>query len=93
MTSVSPNRLGSLHGKSGAITSVCKTILSDQQNRLAFKHQLDLELIDGMRSFIKTKCNIEKDYAQALIKLSSNHQLKKYSQFLAEDQSEYKYVI
>lgn len=73
--------------KSGQLTSQLKPILSDQQHRLHAKHGYDADLIDDLRTFIKIKCNIEKDYAQALIKLISNHQ-KKYPTFSLENDAQ-----
>ena len=76
-------------GKSGNLTSQTKAILSEQHQRLAAKNGYDLDLADDLRTFFKVKCNIEKDYAQALIKLISHHQ-KKYPQFAAETDSDVK---
>lgn len=73
--------------KSGQLTGQLKPILSDQQHRLHAKQGYDADLIDDLRTFIKIKCNIEKDYAQALIKLISNHQ-KKYPTFSLENDTE-----
>ena len=77
----------SLTSKSGQLAGQLKPVLSDQQHRLHAKHGYDADLIDDLRTFIKIKCSIEKDYAQALIKLTSTHQ-KKYPQFQAENDSE-----
>ena len=73
--------------KSGQLAGQLKPILADQQHRLHAKHAYDTDLIDDLRTFIKIKCSIEKDYAQALIKLTSTHQ-KKYPVFQAEKESE-----
>ena len=76
-------------GKSGNIASHIKPVLSDQVHRLQDKNHYDVDLIDDLRTFIKVKCNIEKDYANALIKLINNHQ-KKYPQFAIENDSKVK---
>jgi len=73
-------------GKSGNITSHIKPVLNDQLHRLQDKHHYDTDLVDDLKTFIKVKCNIEKDYAQALIKLINSHQ-KKYPQFAIETDS------
>lgn len=86
----SPSRIGSVYGKSGTILSTAKSTLSEQQSRLSTKHSIDLELIDDLKAFIKSKCNIEKEYTQSLMKLS-NSSSKKYPIFLAENDSEIKY--
>ena len=66
--------------KSGGLLGQAKTILSEQQQRLSAKHQADLDLIDDLRTFIKTKAHIESNYNQQLIKLTSSHLQKKYPQ-------------
>jgi len=86
----SPGRVGSISGKSGTLLSQAKPILNEQHNRLANKHLLDLDLIDDLRTFIKTKCSLEKDYTQSLIKLA-NSQSKKYPTFSTENDSQIKY--
>lgn len=82
---LSPSRFGSF--KSQNMVSNCKSVLNEQHNRLQTKHNLDIDLMDDLRTYIKAKCNIERDYAQALIKLSNHHQAKKYPQFLTENDS------
>ena len=76
-------------GKSGNIASHIKPVLADQVHRLQDKNHYDVDLIDDLRTFIKVKCNIEKDYAQALVKLANSHQ-KKYPQFACESNSNVK---
>jgi hypothetical protein len=88
----SPSRVGSVSGKSGTLLSQAKPILNEQHNRLANKHLLDLDLIDDLRTFIKSKCSIEKDYSQSLIKLA-NSQSKKYPNFSTENDSQIKYFF
>jgi len=87
----SPSRIGSVYGKS-TILSSAKSTLSEQQGRLSNKHSIDLDLIDDLRAFIKTKCSIEKDYSQSLIKLA-NSQSKKYPNFSTENDSQTKYSL
>lgn len=77
-------------GKTGNITSHIKPVLSDQLHRLQDKNHYDVDLIEDMRTFIKVKCNIEKDYAQALIKLTNSHHQKKYPTFTSENDSDLK---
>ena len=85
----SPIRVGSVYGKSGLV-SVAKTTLGEQMARFQTKHSYDLDLIDDMRAFIKTKCNIEKDYCNQLIKLINSQSNRKYPVFEAENDSEVK---
>lgn len=76
-------------GKSSQLVSQIKPILTDQNHRLSSKHHTDIDLIDDLRTFIKVKCNIERDYATALIKLINSHQ-KKYPSFAIENDSDTK---
>ena len=59
--------------KSGALVSVAKSILTEQSSRLALKHNTDLDLLDDLRLYLKTRCSIERDYALSLTKLNSSH--------------------
>ena len=85
----SPIRVGSVYGKSG-IVSAAKSTLSEQTARLQTKHSYDVDLIDDMRTFIKTKCNIEKDYCNQMIKLVNTQSNRKYPNFEAENDSDVK---
>lgn len=78
--------------KSGGLGSTVKSLLAEQQQRLSVKHCADLELIDDLRSFVKTRCHIESQYGQQLAKLSASHLQKKYPQFSTESESDVKYV-
>lgn len=89
MSASPPNVRNVTAGKSGQLQTHCKPVLAEQHQRLAAKNNFDLDLIDDLRTFIKVKCNIEKDYAQALSKLITHHQ-KKYPQFAAENDSDVK---
>lgn len=88
-----PTRIGSLvHGssKSTNLVTASKATLSEQAQRLSSKHSSELELIDDVRTFLKGKCSMEKDYCSALSKLCTNHLAKKYPQFEAEKDAEIK---
>ena len=75
--------------KSGALVSSAKSTLSEQSSRISLKHSTDLDLLDDLRMYMKTRCSIERDYAQALTKLNGSHS-KRSSQLLtyvsAEDE-------
>lgn len=76
-------------GSKSTIASQIKPLLSEQHHRLQAKHGYDMDLMDDLRNFIKTKCDIEKHYAQGIIKLTTTHQ-KKYPSFEAEKDSDLK---
>ena len=87
----SSGKLGSFtHGKSTNLVAATKSVLSEQCSRLGSKHSIDLELIEDLRSFIKSKCTIEANYCQALSKLSIQHLNRKYPSFAAETDSDTK---
>lgn len=76
--------------KSANLTGLTKALLAEQQQRVAAKHAADLELVDDLRTFAKTRCHIESNYNQQLVKLSASHLQKKYPQLAGEAQSETK---
>ena len=93
IATASPAKHGSLHTtKSGGLSTNCKSILTEQYQRLGSKHNNDLDLIEDLRTFIKVKCHIEKDYCNAIIKLVTSHQSKKYPQFKYETEHDEKLV-
>lgn len=69
---------------------MAKSILAEQQQRLSVKHNADLDLIEDLRTFVKTRCHIESNYNQQLAKLSCGHLQKKYPQLSVEAQSDVK---
>lgn len=80
-TPVKHVRLGLVSAKSTPLTNDFKRLLCDQHQRLSMKHQQDLDLIDDIRSYVKARLSIEKDYTNALQKLAkhhSNHIQKKF---------------
>lgn len=70
--------------KSGSLSALAKSILSEQQQRLSVKHNADLDLIEDLRAFVKTRCHIETNYNQQLAKLSASHLTRKYPQSSVE---------
>lgn len=53
------------------LTAALKTIHSEQVNKLQAKHQLECDLLEDIRTFARQRSVIEKEYAQALQKLTS----------------------
>lgn len=49
----------------------------EQVDKLLLKNQIEVGIVEDIRSFVKQKCLIEKCYAESLLKLSSNFQNKK----------------
>ena len=48
-----------------------------QIDKLLMKNQLEIDIVEEIRSFVKQKCNLDKNYAESLLKLSTNFQNKK----------------
>ncbi|XP_074649668.1 F-BAR and double SH3 domains protein 2-like [Tubulanus polymorphus] len=57
--------------------SALKNTHSEQLSKLQHKHQHDADLLEDIRNFSKQRAQIEKEYAQALLKLSSGYLSKK----------------
>lgn len=61
--------------KNQSLTSELKKILAEQHQRLWSKHQQDLDLIDDIKSYVKSRLSIERDYSNSMSKLSKQHSL------------------
>ncbi|XP_035226162.1 protein nervous wreck-like [Stegodyphus dumicola] len=81
--------------RKGKVTTLLKNAHSEQLVKLQMKHQQDSDFLDDIRNFTKMRAIIEKDYAQALLKLSTSHLQKKapvVADGKAEDGQSYKTV-
>ncbi|XP_042896047.1 protein nervous wreck [Parasteatoda tepidariorum] len=63
--------------RKGKVTTQLKNVHSEQLLKLQVKHQQDSDFLDDIRNFSKMRAVIEKDYAQALLKLATSHLQKK----------------
>ncbi|CAL1262749.1 unnamed protein product [Larinioides sclopetarius] len=63
--------------RKGKVTTALKNIHNEQLVKLQMKHQQDSDFLDDIRNFSKMRAVIEKDYAQALLKLATTHLQKK----------------
>ena len=45
--------------------------------KLLQKNQLEIDIVEDIRSFVKQKCSLDKAYAESLLKLSTNFQSRK----------------
>ena len=45
-----------------------------QVEKLIAKNQLEIDIVEDIRNFVKQKCNLDKNYAEGLLKLSTNFQ-------------------
>lgn len=53
------------------LVTALKTTLSDQSSKLQSKHDLENELLEDIRNYAKQRANLEKDYAQGMLKMTS----------------------
>ncbi|GIY04616.1 protein nervous wreck [Caerostris darwini] len=65
--------------RKGKVTTALKNIHNEQLVKLQMKHQQDSDFLDDIRNFSKMRAVIERDYAQALLKLATSHLQKKGS--------------
>lgn len=72
-TPVRHAKLGISSSKSSPLTNEYKKLLGEQYQRLWTKHQQDLDLIDDIRSYVKARLSIERDYTSAINKLGKQH--------------------
>ncbi|GIX72754.1 protein nervous wreck [Caerostris extrusa] len=59
--------------RKGKVTTALKNIHNEQLVKLQMKHQQDSDFLDDIRNFSKMRAVIERDYAQALLKLATSH--------------------
>lgn len=77
-----------LASKSCPLTAEFKRLLGEQHQRIAVKHQQDLDLIDDIRAYTKARLSIERDYTSALSKLAKQHSAHINKKFTLLDQNE-----
>ena len=55
----------------------------EQVENILQKNQLEIDIVEDIRSFVKQKCNLDKTYAEALLKLSTNFQSRKLAEVIS----------
>ena len=63
--------------RNGNIVKFLKNHHQEQLDKLVLKNQIEIGIVEDIRSFVKQKCTLEKSYAEGLLKLSTNFQNKK----------------
>ena len=66
-----------LPSKTDNLVQNLKNHHQQQIEKLLLKNQLEIDIVEDIRNFVKQKCNLEKNYAEGLLKLSTNFQNKK----------------
>lgn len=86
-TPVRQAKLG-IASRSSLMANEYKKLLNEQHQRLWTKHQQDLDLIDDIRSYVKARLSIERDYSSSLAKLAKQHSNVIAKKFTLLDQCE-----
>lgn len=72
-TPVRQAKLGIASTKSMPVANEYKKLFGEQHQRLWLKHQQDLDLIDDIRTYVKARLSMEREYSAALTKLAKQH--------------------
>ena len=63
--------------RGGNLLKFLKSHHQEQVEKLLQKNQLEIDIVEDIRSFVKQKCSLDKTYAESLLKLSTNFQSRK----------------
>ena len=66
-----------LPSQSETLIKYLKNHHQQQIDKLIVKNQLEVDIVEDIRSFVKQKCNLDKNYAEGLLKLSTSYQNRK----------------
>ncbi|XP_029527281.2 F-BAR and double SH3 domains protein 2-like isoform X1 [Oncorhynchus nerka] len=72
------------------VTQELKHTHSEQISRLHIKHQTECDLLEDLRTFSQKKAAIERDYAQALQKLSNQYLKREWPASLPEEPTDHR---
>nr|XP_046182319.1 F-BAR and double SH3 domains protein 2-like [Oncorhynchus gorbuscha] len=72
------------------VTQELKHTHAEQISRLHIKHQTECDLLEDLRTFSQKKAAIERDYAQALQKLSNQYLKREWPASLPEEPTEHR---
>ena len=62
----------SIPPRSGSVVKFLKNHHQEQLDKLVLKNQLEIALVEDVRNFAKQKCNLEKTFAEGMLKLTTN---------------------
>ena len=66
-----------LPARNGNLLKFLKSHHQEQLENILQKNQLEIDIVEDIRSFVKQKCSLDKTYAEGLLKLSTNFQNRK----------------
>uniref|UniRef100_A0A8C8MJI9 F-BAR domain-containing protein n=1 Tax=Oncorhynchus tshawytscha TaxID=74940 RepID=A0A8C8MJI9_ONCTS len=72
------------------VTQELKQTHAEQISRLHIKHQTECDLLEDLRTFSQKKAAIERDYAQALQKLSNQYLKREWPASLPEEPTDHR---
>ena len=70
-------KMKTLRVRTENIVKYLKSHHQQQIEKLIHKNQLEIDIVEDIRNFVKQKCNLDKNYAEGLLKLSTSFQNKK----------------
>nr|ACI68211.1 FCH and double SH3 domains protein 2 [Salmo salar] len=72
------------------VTQERKHTHAEQISRLHIKHQTECDLLEDLRTFSQKKAAVERDYAQALHKLSNQYLKREWPASLPEEPTDHR---
>lgn len=73
-----------------SLVGLAKSVLVEQHQRLSYKNNLELEVLEDLYKFMKTRCQIETHYNQQMVKLAGHHLQRKQVSLKTDPNSEEK---
>lgn len=77
-------------GGKQSLVGLAKSILVEQQQRLNYKNNLELETLEDLYKFMKSRCQIENHYNQQMVKLATHYLQRKQVSLKTDPHSEAK---
>lgn len=64
-------------GNKQSLVGLAKSVLIEQHQRLAYKNNVELEVLEDLYKFMKSRCQIETHYNQQMVKLTGHYLQRK----------------
>lgn len=79
-------------GSKQSLVGLAKSVLVEQHQRLTYKNNIELEILEDLYKFMKSRCQIETHYNQQMVKLAAHHLQRKQVSLRVDPHSEAKWV-
>ena len=73
-----------------SLVGLAKGVLIEQHQRLTYKNNVELEILEDLYKFLKSRCQIETHYNQQMVKLATHHLQRKQIPLRVDPNSEEK---